>query len=285
MDPRFRWDDYTEILEALQDDVLARVRTAIPVRLVEDSDGHTVKLQPLIKAVRKKPDGTTEQVSLPVLSNVPIQHGGGGGVSLTHPHKGNDEGIFLICHRSLDAWFQQGGEQPQVDARMSSLSDGFYLSNVRSTPRKLKDVSTTSTQVRSDDGKHFSDWNPTTGTITHSVEGGKHTSTVSKDGGITHSAENGKHVVSLTQGGISLKTAMAVAMEAKNGMSLKGAMKVDGKITSTLPIGGSVAGGLLGGGIGALIGALAVLGLLAASEGPSNAPQQARYALAAIWGR
>ncbi len=72
-----------------------------------------------------------------------------------------------------------GGEQPQIDARMLSHSDGFYLPNVRSTPRKLQNVSTTSTQVRSDDGKHYSDWNPTTGTITHSVEGGKHVSTVS----------------------------------------------------------------------------------------------------------
>ncbi len=201
MDPRFRFDDTTETLEALADDLAARIRISIPVKVTTDSDGHTVALQPLIKAVIKAPDGSLSLSSLPVLSDVPIQYGGGGGVTVTHPHKEGDEGVYLFCHRSIDAWHQQGGEQPQIDARMLSHSDGFYLPNVRSTPRKLQNVSTTSTQVRSDDGKHYSDWNPTTGTITHSVEGGKHVSTVSRDGGITHSADNGKHVVSLTDAG------------------------------------------------------------------------------------
>lgn len=279
MDPRFRWDDGTETLETLADDILSRVRVAVPVKLTKDSDGHTVSLQPLIKAVRKGPDGKTEQVSLPVLSDVPIQHGGGGGVTITHPHKEGDEGVFLFSHRSLDAWFQQGGDQPQIDARMSSLSDGFYLSNVRSTPRKLQNVSTTSTQMRSDDGKHFTDLNPTTGAITHSVEGGRHVTTMSKDGGISFSAFDGKHKLGMAQGGISMETGMALAVKAARGM------KVDGKLTSTQPIGGGLVGNIVSGGIGALIATAAVLGLLAASGGHSDGYQTVRYALVSAWGR
>ncbi|WP_449411096.1 Gp138 family membrane-puncturing spike protein [Methylobacterium komagatae] len=284
MDPRFQWDDATETLEALADDLAARVRISLPVKLTKDSDGHTVALQPLIKAVQKAPDGKVSLVSLPVISDIPIQHGGGGGVTVTHPHKEGDEGVFLFSHRSLDAWWQQGGEQPQIDARMISHSDGFYLPNVRSTPRKLSNVSTTSTQIRSDDGKHFSDWNPTTGTISHSVDGGKHVSTVSKDGGITHSADNGKHVVSLTDGGISLKTAMKLAMDASKGLDVKGPLAVTGKITSTQPIGAGILNGALSGGIGAIVGTLITLGVLA-SGAPSERIQQARYIINAAWSR
>lgn len=279
MDPRFQWDDGTETLEALADDLAARVRISLPVKLTKDSDGHTVSLQPLIKAVQKAPDGKVSLVSLPVISDIPIQHGGGGGVTVTHPHKEGDEGVFLFSHRSLDAWWQQGGEQPQIDARMISHSDGFYLPNVRSNPRKLQNVSTTSTQIRSDDGKHFSDWNPTKGTISHSVDGGKHVTTVSKDDGITHSADNGQHVVSITQGGISMKTARALAVQAKAGM------KVDGKLTSTQPIGGGILAGALQGGIGAIIGTLITLGVLAGSNAPSERIQQAGYIITAAWSR
>lgn len=285
MDPRFRFDDPTETMESLADDILARVRVSIPVKLAKDSDGHTVALQPLIKAVQKSADGTVSLLSLPVISDIPIQHGGGGGVTVTHPHKEGDEGVFLFSHRSLDAWFQQGGEQPQIDARMISHSDGFYLPNVRSTPRKLSNVSTTSTQIRSDDGKHFTDINPTTGTITHSVEGGKHVSTVSRDGGISHSADNGKHVVSLTDAGIALKTAMAVAMQAEKGVALKGAFAVTGKITSTLPIGGGLLGSVLSGGLGAIVGTLITLSVLAGSGGPSDGFQRARHIITAAWVR
>ncbi len=62
--------------------------------------------------------------------------------------------------------------------------------------------------------------------------------------------------MSLTDAGIALKTAMAVAMQADKGMDLKGALAVTGKITSTLPIGGGVLGSVLSGGLGAIVAPL-----------------------------
>jgi hypothetical protein len=53
--------------------------------------------------------------------------------------------------------------QPQIDARMHDLSDGFAMMGFRSTPRALSGVSTTSTQIRSDDGLHVIDLHPGTG--------------------------------------------------------------------------------------------------------------------------
>ena len=63
MDPRFRFDDTTEFAETLADDVMSRVRVAVPVKITEDSDGHTVKLQPLIKAVQRGVDGKSNEIT------------------------------------------------------------------------------------------------------------------------------------------------------------------------------------------------------------------------------
>lgn len=284
MDLRARFDSDDELFNTIVDAVRAKVHTAIPVKLTQDSDGHTVSLQPLVKFTQRMPDGTQKFVQLPVISDAPINHHSGGGVTITHPHKKDDEGIYLIASRSLDNWFQQGDVQPQADTRMHSLSDGFYIPGVRSTPRKLKNVSTTSTQIRSDDGKHFSELNPKDG-IKHSVGDGKHVVTMNPDGGIKLAADGGKHIIDLAKGGISIDSAMSLAVKAARGIDMKGALNVDGKVTSTKPIGGSVLAGVLQGGIGALLAILALSAMQIAATGHPEGVQQASYRLAALWSR
>lgn len=272
-----------EAVESILDRRMTSLHTAVPVRVVKDSDGHTVSLQPLLKRMFQTSEGKQTLVDYPVLTDVPINFASGGGFSFTHPIKERDEGLALIASGSLDAWFQNGGEQPEMDARRHSLSDAIYLPGVRNTPRKLQNVSTTAAQMRSDDGKHFSELDPAKG-ITHSVDNGKHVVTMSPQDGIKLLAEGGKQVMNLTKTGISIDSAMSLAIKASQGMDLKGALKVDGKVSSTQPIGGSVLAGVLGGGIGAALAALVIVGALAASSAPSEGLQQASYRLAAIWG-
>jgi hypothetical protein len=155
---RFVDKDPDEILATIVDAVRSQIYTALPVRVAQDSaDGHTVNLTSTIQAVQRNPDGTQSLVSLPMFMGVPIHHTGGGGVTVTHQHTKDDEGLVVFSSRSMDAWFQQGGEQKQVDARMHDLSDGVYLPGVRSNPRKLQGVSTNSTQTRTDDKKSLHD--------------------------------------------------------------------------------------------------------------------------------
>lgn len=265
MDLRTRLNDDDEMLETVADAVRAKIYMALPVKLAEDSeDGHTVKLQPTVKAVQKLPDGTQKLVQLPVLTDVPIQHASGGGVTVTFPHKKDDEGMVVFLSRSMDAWFQQGGIQPQVDRRMHSLSDGIYIPGVRSTPRKLKNVSKTSTQMRSDDGKHLFDLHPQTGP--------------------TMSADEGKHVVSVNpQSGISVKTAMKLALDATKGLDVKGATHFKDKVTSDKSIGAPVLSGILGGVAGFVLALACAAGLMAV-HAPQGGVQTAVYTLAALWG-
>lgn len=97
-------------------------------------------------------DGTWSWASLPLLEDVPLCFQGGGGYALSFPVAAGDEALIVIAHRCIDAWWQNGGVQPQAEFRMHDLSDGFALPGVRSQPRVIPNVSTDSVQLRSDDG-------------------------------------------------------------------------------------------------------------------------------------
>lgn len=99
-----------------------------------------------------KQDGTWSWVSLPLLTDVPVCFPGGGGFTLTFPVAAGDEALIVFAQRCIDAWWQNGGVQPQAEFRMHDLSDGFALPGVRSQPRVIPSVSTNSVQLRSDDG-------------------------------------------------------------------------------------------------------------------------------------
>lgn len=74
------------------------------------------------------------------------------GVTLTFPVQPGDECLIVFTSRGFDNWWQSGGIQPPMEARMHDLSDGFVFLGFRSQPRKLSNVSTTTCQLRSDDG-------------------------------------------------------------------------------------------------------------------------------------
>lgn len=164
-DQREYFEEEEEMLRALVNAHMVQMHTALVCIVQEDSDGHTVKLQPAIKAIKTNiQDGTTEQVSLPILQDVPVKFPGGGGVTFTHPVKKGDEVLAIFTAHPHDAWHQSGGQQAPIDGRHHSLSDAICIPGIRSIPRKLNPApSTTSSQMRSDDGKHYVDLHPSDG--------------------------------------------------------------------------------------------------------------------------
>jgi len=158
IDIRERFEDQTELLETVVDGVLSRLPKAGPVTLAEDSkDGHTAKLQPTTKAVIRKPDGTTEEVTLPVIPDVPVHFMGGGGITTTFGLKSGNEGFSVPAALGIDGWHQQGGVQSAGDTRQHAMWDALFIPGVRSDPNKLKGVSSDSTQTRTDDKQTLHD--------------------------------------------------------------------------------------------------------------------------------
>ena len=105
---------------------------------------------------------------LPVLQDCPVIFPRGGGYSLTFPIKEGDECMVLFSARSIDEFITQGKAAPAYDLRMTDLSDGVVFVGFMSQKKPLKNISTNSVQLRSDDGKNFI--NITDGTITAQAE-------------------------------------------------------------------------------------------------------------------
>jgi len=139
--------------------------TALPGIIQSFSGGGdfplTCAVQPAIKVLVRQQDGSIVSTQLPMLVDCPVQFPSGGNCTLTFPVAPGDECLVVFANRCIDAWWQSGGIQEQVEVRMHDLSDGFVLLGFRSKPRALPNVSTTATQLRSESGTTYVEMNPT----------------------------------------------------------------------------------------------------------------------------
>src|SRR6516164_2196733 len=133
-----RWDDLQENIMTGVERGLSETWTALPVIIVEDSDGHTCKVQPAIQGkITDIHTGEVTDQTIAEIHDVPVHFPSGGGFTITHPIKKADEGVVVISARNIDNWYAKGGVQPQKTQRWHNLSDAMYIPGVRSLPRKL----------------------------------------------------------------------------------------------------------------------------------------------------
>lgn len=154
MDVRTRGVDLTEATQAAIDGRQSSVHTMLPC-IVESvsEDGQHVTLQPTQKMRVRNPDGSMRWMSYPVIQDVPVHFPTGGGATLTFPIKKGDEALAMVASRSIDNWWQSGGEQQLASARMHDISDSFAFVGIKSSPSALAGVSKDAVQLRSNDGK------------------------------------------------------------------------------------------------------------------------------------
>lgn len=186
MDPRERANDFEEGLRAALDGRQVGIWTALP-GIIEsfDADAMTAKVQPAIQGRQSTPDGASSFVNMPLLLDCPVVFPSGGGVILTFPVKQGDECLVVFSSRCIDAWWEQGGVQPPMEARMHDLSDGFVLVGPRSQPQKIAGLSTSNAQLRSDGGETFIELDPEGQAVQVTAPGGF---TVNADAGATINA-------------------------------------------------------------------------------------------------
>lgn len=153
MDRKERINDRFIAVKSAAEGVVPSIWTAMPGILQSFNAGAmTCEVQPAIQAKVFDKTGAGTFKTLPLCVDVPVQFLGGGGFSLTFPMASGDEGLIVFACRCIDAWWQNGGVQPQAEMRMHDLSDGFFIPGFRSQARKLSNISTTRPQFRSDDG-------------------------------------------------------------------------------------------------------------------------------------
>ena len=156
MDPRERINEPEEAQRAALDGRQARIRTAGPgIVTAVNLAAQTVTVQLAIQGAIDSPDGTTQNVNMPLLADVPICWPRAGGFALTMPIAIGDEVLVVYGDRCIDSWWQSGGIGAPLSPRMHDLSDAFAILAPTSQPRKLANVSTTAMQMRNEAGTAY----------------------------------------------------------------------------------------------------------------------------------
>lgn len=156
MDSRERYDDPEVMLRAMLAGLQSMVWTALPGAIVSfDAEAVTAVVQPGIAGVVSTQDGKTKSVNMPVLVDVPVVFPRGGGCTLTFPVAAGDECLIVFASRAIDGWAQSGGVQTPSDSRKHALSDAIVILGPQSQANKISGISTSTTQLRSDDGSTY----------------------------------------------------------------------------------------------------------------------------------
>lgn len=116
---------------------------------------NTCSVQLAIQGVVEDDTGPKQFVNMPLLADVPIVWPRGGGFALTFPIAVGDEVLVVFGSRCIDAWWQSGGIQKPMEARMHDLSDGFAIPGPASTPKVLESVSSSKIELRNEAGDVF----------------------------------------------------------------------------------------------------------------------------------
>lgn len=174
-----RYSDFEEVLRTALRGFQAGVWTAMPgviqsfdatklTATVQVAIQGTQMLPPTIQGVKQDyAEGTTKQVDIPLLLDVPVVFPRGGQTTITMPIGAGDEVLVVFASRCIDAWWQSGGtKNVAMEARMHDLSDGFAIPGPFSQVTKIANFSSKNLQIRSNDGQTIFELDPS-GKVVH----------------------------------------------------------------------------------------------------------------------
>ena len=111
-----------ELLNTFLANKLAEVNICLPAKIVSyEYKTRKASVQPLLN--QKYNDG--EEVSLPVIHNVPVMHPSAGGASIIFPVDVGDTVQLTFSQSSLEEWLQNGKQVTPDDPRQNDLTDAI----------------------------------------------------------------------------------------------------------------------------------------------------------------
>lgn len=190
-----------------------------------NAEAVTAVVQPAIRCVETDNDGNRTTRDYPLLVDVPVVFPTAGGVTLTLPVNPGDECELKFQDRCIDFFWQSGGVQEPVDDRMHDLSDATCSVGQISQPNRIKNVSTTSAQLRTIDGSTYIDLNPSTKKIKIVAPGGLDVQTPQAD----FSAAVTIHGLLTWMGGMVGSIVSGTAAKITGAIEFFGTLKSNGK--------------------------------------------------------
>jgi hypothetical protein len=153
--------DPEEFYRRMLENLSSTMRVSIPGIIQEFNPAtQTVTVQVAIREKIIDDQLELNWVELPLLLDVPIVFPRAGGFALTMPIIAGDECLIVFADMCIDAWFSSGGIANQIEKRRHDLSDAFAIIGPWSQPKKLNGYSTTSAQLRTDDGTTYINLKP-----------------------------------------------------------------------------------------------------------------------------
>lgn len=138
-----------ELLQKKFDKLSRNMRVASPAIIKSfDPEKQTVTAQITIREKISFRGGDFEDITIPILLDVPIYMPRAGNFILTMPVTIGDECLIIFGDTCIDSWWETGAVSNQMDLRRHNLSDGFALLGVWSQPKVISDYSTDSTFLR-----------------------------------------------------------------------------------------------------------------------------------------
>lgn len=147
-----RVGELTEVIRKAQDNAEFDLRVCGPGIIQSfDPDKLTCTVQ---MAIREKLNfsGNLEWAEIPPLTDVPVVIMGTAEYFITFPITKGTECLVVFGDNCMDAWWQSGGVQNQIEKRRHDLSDGYAIIGPRSQVNLIKNYSTDSVQLRNKEG-------------------------------------------------------------------------------------------------------------------------------------
>jgi len=142
-----RIGDEQDCLRRAMENAMANLRVSMPGRIENfDAERQTATVQPLIREYIRG-----RWVDLPLLLDVPCFFPRAGGYCLTFPVKQGDECWVVFGDMCIDAWWQSGDSQNQLETRRHDLSDATAFLGITCVTRAVKEYSTDSMMLRNED--------------------------------------------------------------------------------------------------------------------------------------
>ncbi|EGT5186459.1 translation initiation factor IF-2 [Cronobacter sakazakii] len=162
-----------QAMKVLSDTIFSMLRVSLP-GIIQSFDpiACTCTVQPAISGQVADEAGQFKSAPLPLLVDVPVVFPRGGGCTITFPVKAGDECLVVFSDRCIDFWWQNGGVQEPVDPRQHDLSDAFAFIGPQSQATVIKNISTSTMQMRTDDGAAYIEIDPNSHTVNIVAPGG-----------------------------------------------------------------------------------------------------------------
>ncbi|WP_158780591.1 Gp138 family membrane-puncturing spike protein [Pantoea sp. BAV 3049] len=167
-----------QAFNALAKSIFSMMRVSMP-GIIESFDpvAVTCVVRPAIMGAVQDALGNHTSKELPLLLDVPVVFPRGGGCTITFPVKAGDECLVVFSDRCIDFWWQSGGVQEAVDPRQHDLSDAFAIVGPQSQPNVISNISTTTLQMRTDDGFAYIELDPNIHAVNIMAPGGVNVTT------------------------------------------------------------------------------------------------------------